>query len=190
MASGIVLKPMLIPMPKSSGDLIMKANLRAEVWSLGLLLLLVTGTVQAQRLTACPPGMIPYGAGVCGYDQSDQPAQQAPLPSPTRWRPMYGAIALYAPKGVLGSAANLPNQSEANVAAIQDCRAKGGTDCKIELSYGNECAAMVVGDPGYNVTPGETMDIAQKKAMRLCTDAGDKNCHVYFTACSLPKRLW
>lgn len=177
-------------MSKYSGKLIVKANLLARVWSLGLLLLLATSAIHAQSVTACPPGMVPYGAGVCGDDQSDQPAQQqAPQAPAMRWLPAYGAIALDVPMGFLGSVTNLPSQSQANVAALQDCRAKGGTDCHLALSYGNECAAMVISDPGFNVTPGETLDIAQKKAMKECTDGGRKNCRVYYTACSLPKRL-
>jgi len=48
---------------------------------------------------------------------------------------------------------------------------------------------MVVSAKGYNVTPAATVDLAAAKGMATCTNSGDPNCHVYYTACSLPKRI-
>lgn len=151
------------------------------------LLLLKGSEINAQ--TACPPGMTPYGVGVCGYDNSqrqEQPVQQRP-PLP-QWEDHWGAIATYEPNGSLGVATNMPSQSSAEQAALVDCQSKHGSTCKIQLSYRNQCAAMVVSDKGYNVTPAATVDLAVTEGMATCTKSGDPNCHVYYSACSLPVR--
>jgi hypothetical protein len=175
--------------------LVSKANQWAKVWILSLLLS-ATGVIHAQTITACPPGLIPYGAGVCGPDQGqnqNQGAQrQIPIAPPTKWADTWGAIALYLPeganpKGVLGAATLLPSQSAAKQFALQDCQAKGGLDCKIKFVYRNECAAIVAGHPGYNIADGGTPEAAEAKGMKVCTDAGNTNCHVYYSACSMPQ---
>jgi hypothetical protein len=139
---------------------------------------------------ACPPGTVPYGTGqgqsVCGPDNSQQPVQHQP---PPQWANRWGAIATALPKGILGVANDASSQNQAERAALADCQSKGGTTCTIDLSYRNQCAAMVVGHPGYNVTPGDTLRAASEKGLKTCNDAGDTNCHVYYSACSLPVRI-
>ncbi len=145
--------------------------------------------------TACPPGMEEYGAGVCGYSQSEESAQQAPQQQfpqkqapPTRWATRWGAVATDGPGGHLGAVTDLSSKSEAERAAIADCRAKGGLQCAVEISYDNECAAMAVGDKIHNVTADVTLDKAIQSSIKTCREA-DTNCHVYYTACSLPARI-
>ena len=160
-----------------------------------LFVLMLTATaVHAQA--ACPPGTIPYGTGndpsACGPDNSQpqQPQQpQAPQPPPQVWADHWGAIATYEPNGSLGTATNMPSQRSAEQTALADCESKHGSTCKIQLSYRNQCAAMVVSAKGYNVTPAATMDLAVTKGMAICTNSGAPNCHVYYTACSLPQRI-
>jgi hypothetical protein len=174
--------------------LVSKANQWAKVWILSLLLS-ATGVVHAQ--TACPPGLIPYGAGVCGPDQGQNQNQGAQpeisLAPPVKWADTWGAIALYIPqgganpKGVLGAATLQHSESAAKQFALQDCQAKGGLDCKIKFVYRNECAAMVAGLPQYNMADGETPQAAVAKGMKTCTEGGNTNCHVYYYACSLPQ---
>jgi hypothetical protein len=160
-------------------------------WFLFVLLMPLCSVVHAQ--TACPPGMEEYGAGVCGYSQSEEPAQQArpqqPALPPPQWATRWGAIATDSPKGVLGAVVNVSSKSEAQQAAMADCKAKGGTKCKVDIAYDNECAAVVVGDGGYNVGSDATTDKASQLGMNVCTKAGRTNCHVYYSACSLPIRI-
>jgi hypothetical protein len=74
----------------------------------------------------------------------------------SRW----GAIATYAPNGILGVATDQASKSEAEQVALLDCKLKGGPICKIEAAYDNECVAVVVGDKGYNVNTDTTVDAA------------------------------
>jgi hypothetical protein len=81
------------------------------------------------------------------------------------------------------------SKSEAEQEALLDCKLKGGPICKIEVAYDNECAAVVVGDKGYNVNTDATVDAAVQYGMKTCSNAGGSGCHAYYTACSLPVRI-
>lgn len=156
------------------------------------LLLLLGGVAHAEG--NCPPGYYPIGAPqgqagpqgcapIPGYDNQQQTRPQPP----PQWEDRWGAIATYEPNGSLGTATNMPSQGSAEQTALADCQSKHSSICEIQLSYRNQCAAMVVSDSGYNVTPSLTLKSAEIKGMATCTASGDKNCHVYYTDCSLPK---
>lgn len=166
-------------------------SFRKLIWLAGLGLASI-GMAYGQTVTSCPPGMVPYGAGVCGQDQSQNQDSAPPAPKtpPPRWVTTWGAItSTLVPKAVLGASTNLPTESTAIQAAMQDCRNQGGTECKLEISYYNQCAALVVGHPGYVVESDETPDAAVKKGMSECTSAGNTNCRVLYSACSLARRI-
>jgi hypothetical protein len=48
---------------------------------------------------------------------------------------------------------------------------------------------MVVGEGGYNAQSAAKVDQAVQLSMNVCTKAGRTNCHVYYSACSLPVRI-
>jgi hypothetical protein len=166
---------------------------------LASLLLLLSGMVHAEGI--CPPGMYstnPPGmpgpiscAPIPSYAQNpgQQAAPQIPQQPPERWQDHFGAIATDTHVGALGAATNLVNQDNAATTAIADCRSKGGLACKIEIVYRNECAAMIVGHPGYAIATGTIMSEAAQKGMKMCTESGNTSCHVYYSACSLPVRI-
>jgi hypothetical protein len=160
------------------------------------LLLLLGGGVHAEG--NCPPGYYPIGAPqgqggpqgcapIPGDDNNQQQAQ--PQPPPPKWASRWGAIATYEPNGSLGTAANMPSQNSAEQAALADCQAKHGATCRVQLSYRNQCAVMVVSDKGYNVNSAATSDQAAQNGMQTCNKSGDPNCHIYYSACSLPVRV-
>ena len=157
------------------------------------LFLLQQVPLPARAEGGCPPGMLPASGtdiSSCvpappGYYRT----QPQPLPPPPLWASRWGAIATYAPTGILGSSENQPSKDQAEQAALSDCRARGGLNCKIDISYANECAAVVVGDKGYNVNPGATADLAGETGLRICAEDGGKGCHVYYSSCSLPERI-
>ena len=138
--------------------------------------------IQGQGWTGCAP-INPSQPS----SQGQQP--QAPQRPPELWQDHWGAIATYVPNGSLGTVNDLASASQAEQAALADCRSKSGTACKIEISYRNQCAAMIVGHPGYSIALGPTVAEAVQKGMKMCTDAGDSNCHVYYYACSLPAQI-
>lgn len=169
--------------------------MKTNCWLLLGLLLLLNSVVHAEN--GCPPGMIPANGtdiNSCvpippGYYQNQQQQQPQPSRPPPQWATRWGAIATDSVKGVLGAVTGLSSKSEAQQAAMADCLAKGGSPCKLEVAYDNECAAMVVGDDVYNVGADTTLEKAVQYGMKLCTGANHTNCHVYYSACSLPVQI-
>jgi hypothetical protein len=69
---------------------------------------------------------------------------------------------------------------------MADCKAKGGTQCHVEISYGNGCVAMVVGNSRMNVKGAASSKGAEDMAMAQC-NSNDTGCRLYYVACSQPK---
>jgi hypothetical protein len=143
----------------------------------------------------CPAGMIPYsgtdisscGPMPPGYYQ--QLPSQAPTASPLRWESRWGAIATDGTKGILGAATDAADKLSAEKKAMADCLAKGGLACKIQVSYANGCAAMIVGNRGFSTANGSTEDEAIRKSTKICSADGDTGCRIYYIACSHPQRI-
>lgn len=157
-----------------------------------LIFLSVPGAVLAEG--GCPAGMIPYSGNnlnSCGpippgYYGNDGTAAAPPLPA--EWASRWGAIATYAPTGVLGTSNGVSSRDIAENLAIADCRNKGGLTCKIEVTYDNKCAAVIVGDEGYVVTSRAYESDAIGAGISVC--GGETNhCHALYTACSRPVRI-
>jgi hypothetical protein len=90
---------------------------------------------------------------------------------------------------LIGAATNQPTKQMAEEAALQDCRAKGGMDCKIESWYRNACEAFVAGLPGYAIEGGDTEAAAIDKTMKECVSGGNQSCRALYAACSMPRRV-
>ena len=155
-----------------------------------LVLMAFLGGVHAEN--GCPPGQVPYsGTSVSscgpipGYNQQKSLSESAIQP---RWESRWGAIATDGARGVLGATSNMPNKPGAQEGAMKDCKARGGEQCEIDVSYDNRCVAMSVGDAGYSIKTGRTLDEAVKNTTKAC-NAVDKNCHVYYTNCSPAVRI-
>ncbi|MGJ7490474.1 DUF4189 domain-containing protein [Variovorax sp. ZT4R33] len=140
----------------------------------------------------CPPGSYLISNPTNTYclpDPNYRSPQQALQQPVEQWERRWGAIATDGPRGAMGVVTDKRSEREASQIAMQDCRAKGGVDCKVDAAYDNQCAAVVVGDGGYNVSSRPTADQAITTGMKTCRDAGRSNCHVYYSACSLPVRI-
>jgi hypothetical protein len=46
-----------------------------------------------------------------------------------------------------------------------------------------------VGDKFFNASSAATIEEATQSGMKVCTANGNANCHVYYSACSLPVRI-
>lgn len=145
----------------------------------------------------CPPGYYSIGASagqggpqgcapIPGYNNQQQVQSQQ---APPQWVRQWGAIATDGIRGSLGTATGMGSRALAEQTAMSDCQAKGGSKCEVDVAYDNECAAMVVGSNGYNVNADITLDAATQLAMQICLKGGDKNCHVYYSACSFPVQI-
>jgi len=143
----------------------------------------------------CPDGYYPANppaTNVCyPFPETENNAQtQQPQ---IRWANRWGAIAISSKSisggsSVVGAATSKATKAKAQKAAIAECRSKGGAKCILKLAYYNQCAVLVWGDSGYNLVNDQTIEKATSNAMNSCSKA-DKNCQVYYSACSLPERV-
>jgi hypothetical protein len=142
----------------------------------GSLLWLASGITHAEG--ACPSGQ--YQAS-----PPNHPLVCKSIP-PTRW----GAIAIDAPRGTVGSATDRSSKQDAEQAALANCQAKGGSSaCKVQVAYGNGCAALVTGGAGYSAAADVTRAHAVETGMKTCNDAGHVQCHVAYSGCSAPPQM-
>jgi hypothetical protein len=153
---------------------------------------LLFGVSAAHAQAACPPGTIPYGGGndpsACGPDESQaQQSYRSNGPAPI-WVDQYGAIATDEPRGAMGASTGIQSREGAKSAAMSICKTNGGVNCTVVMSYGNKCVAMIVGGRFFNVRDGATVEEATIKGMKFCGEEAD-DCHVYYSACSLPIML-
>lgn len=141
----------------------------------------------------CPAGMIPAnGTNINScvpipqgyYRQSEALRVDA---SPV-WVNQWLAIASDSTNGAVGTAIDVQDKIAAEDQALRKCKGKGGIKCKVDVSFRNGCAALVAGDEGYNVQGAATLERATSHAMEICTKS-TTNCYVYYSACSLPRRI-
>ncbi|WP_228740624.1 DUF4189 domain-containing protein, partial [Xanthomonas euvesicatoria] len=78
------------------------------------------------------------------------------------------------------------SRQEAEKKAVQLCAEGGATDCKVDLSYKNQCAASVSSDKKSFLQGAESKDVAINLAMRDCKDHGGGECKVIYSGCSDP----
>jgi len=137
----------------------------------------------------CPPGQYPqqgHGFQTCvpipntQQDAGDRPT--GPVLE-DRWQ----AITTDAAKGVIGASTNVLSEDIATRNALSDCRAKGGSECIVQITVVNGCASMVAGAKIMDFQGGKTQKEADKKAMDFC-NSKDSNCAVLYAACSTAVR--
>lgn len=125
------------------------------------------------------------------YHQPDSGASAAPSTPAIRWADRWGAIAVDKSQQSVGIGVSemMTSERKAKASAIGDCRAKGGTQCKVVLAYYNQCGVLVAGDAGYTSMGSSTAEKAAKLGMEQCVKTGLSNCRVYYSACSFPERV-
>ncbi len=141
----------------------------------------------------CPAGIPP---GVPGCIPPDNPASplyrsgQSAQPAAPRiiWADRWGAIATDGPSASLGTAIGMRSKRQAEKIALAQCRVKGGGDCKVDLTYYNQCAVLITGDIKYLTQGAATIEEASRVGIQRCRKA-DKNCRVYYADCSMAERI-
>ena len=87
---------------------------------------------------------------------------------------------------MVGTAVGAKSKHEAKRLAMADCMAKGGGGaCKVDVTYHNQCAAMVLGENTYSWARAATVEEATEIAFKDCI-VGNNNCRVYYSACTEP----
>jgi len=147
----------------------------------------------------CPPGQYPVGgqgvggcAPIPGYG-GNQTAQPAPPPiDPGRYEDRWGAMALSDSTPDAGVVVDQLTEGDAKRVAIEKCSRNGLKDCRILLTYRNQCAAWVVpsaDSPGAKtgISAGLSEQAAVDNATSKCKHAPGGSCVLAYSACSLPQ---
>jgi serine/threonine-protein kinase len=112
-----------------------------------------------------------------------QPPPQAPT-SPAALPPgdKFGAIAYSPSTTAHGWAFDFGSQSEAEAAALTNCR-QHASDCIIPIWFRNACGALAVGPSGYGSGWGVDRGTAEGYAMQTCRKYS-KNCGIRRWVCT------
>lgn len=146
---------------------------------------------------ACPPGFYPIGgqgvqgcAPIPGATATGSEASiPAPAPRPTGyWTETWGAISTAKSTGDIGVTYGKPSKGEADSDALGKCATYGAKDCRIALSYKNQCVAIAKGAGGSYVHSARSSSIerATSIAMKGCIANTEGACEVVHTNCSEP----
>lgn len=120
---------------------------------------------------------------------SNQAVPTSTIASPASPRAVWGAMAtrdtvdpdVY----VVGFANSASSRQAAEKKALADCKAMGGGDCKIDISYSNGCAALERSDDGgYGASTGITEAQASDAATKACGAAGHKRGRGVYAQCT------
>ena len=162
--------------------------MKRSIVAVALFLLCTLNMAHAEG--GCPPGQYPQqGQGwqtcvpIPGGSADDQASQ--PIHVPSGWRSQWQAVATDTSKGIMGTSTGIDTPEGSVSAALADCKRKGGVNCQTEIAYGNGCIALVFGDKLMNSKGANNLRQAEQSAMNKCKEE-DTNCHVYYSACSLP----
>lgn len=135
---------------------------------------------QQQQLPPSDPSSSQYNSV---YIPGQIAAQQG---ASEKWEDRWGAFASSASDGWSGSVLDMKSKTDAESAAISACQKKGGANCRVDLSFYNQCGAVASGGGSLGYSNAATEEQALSLAMKQC---GNSKCEVFFTGCSLPKRI-
>ncbi|MBB1627004.1 DUF4189 domain-containing protein [Achromobacter sp. UMC71] len=144
----------------------------------------------------CPDGytMAPTGTAQCvpipGLYQVPKDSQSDGPPVPqVRWEARWGAIAMDNASGKTAVAGSQASRQQAESAAVALCQKKGGGDCRVRISYANQCGVMAWGN-GWSVAKyAPTLKEASEQALSQCQKEIGATCEIFFSDCSMPVRV-
>ncbi|HBS57497.1 MAG TPA: hypothetical protein DEA38_17460 [Stenotrophomonas sp.] len=168
-----------------------------KILAVALLLVAVMCARTAHAEGGCPPGMYPIGGqGVQGCapipGASGSASQQLPAPPPRpmgKWHKTWGAMAM-GKGGDTGVSKGKDSKREAEKVALAQCATWGADDCKVMLSYENQCAAIATpkgSNTGSFFGGGPTVENASNFSIKGCKEAGGVRCEIVYSDCSEPR---
>jgi hypothetical protein len=158
---------------------------------------LVLFACDARAEGRCPPGQYPVGGqgvGGCapipgGSSQAGQAAQSGPIAT-GRWIKTWGAIAGAASTGDMGASVGQITKREAISEALERCGKYGAKDCKIDMTYRNQCVAYADPAPGskgvVSISVAGSKEDAASRVLDYCAQNGGGQCKVLYSDCSEP----
>ena len=157
----------------------------ARIGSVLFWLVLTNGVQAACRIGSGPD----FGDGIPYCSELEEEAP--PVESGPIWLSRWGAIAID-PKvttGGIGFARRMDSRQAAEKAALRECRSNGGgSTCRVELAYDNQCGVLAWGDEHYNTANSESLEDAQQLALSACAEY-TKHCKVFYSDCEVPVRV-
>lgn len=140
---------------------------------------------------SCPDGYYPIGGqgatGCAHFPENNERANGSSAPS-AKWVTTWGAIVADGSNASIGSVVGMPTKRKAEKATLDECKADGGKNCRVDLAYHNQCAVLVSGANRYLVQSAETIDAASKVGIQKC-GAMDTGCRVHYSGCTRPIRI-
>jgi hypothetical protein len=135
------------------------------------------------------PGGIPPSEPNSPYNNH---AGAYPIPRdapPPKWRDSWGAVAMDEKSGAAGVAVNEKNKTSATAVAMKQCSMNGSPDCKVIISYNNQCVAVAQQEGGgFIIAAGRAQQAdADQYAMSQCAEHG--KCEIAYHACSYAVRV-
>ena len=154
---------------------------------------------QSHAEQGCAPGFYPGGTvpngAICvpipGYGMSPS---APPTSSGPQWQLTWGAIAADTTTGDIGTSVDKLSKREAKREAIARCAAAGSRNCKLQLAYHNQCAAIAGPSEDGNIVGGTTIfqggptiELATQLALSACMAKRDgAACAVDYSECTTP----
>ncbi|MDV2451203.1 hypothetical protein GGR79_002241 [Xanthomonas arboricola] len=140
----------------------------------------------ASGQTRCPIGT-QMGSMQCIPDTPEMNGTQTPSSAPTgEWIKTWGAIANSSSTGEAGSAVGKLSEEEAERAALRQCAVGGARDCKVQLTYKNQCSALVSSDSESFFQASPTEIRATSLAKKSCKASNSGSCKVVYSECTKP----
>ena len=151
------------------------------------LMLALMASPAAFGQTRCPMGA-QMGSIQCIPDDLPAGGQSAPSRPTGEWIKTWGAIAT-SDSGDIGSSTGKFSEKDAQAESLKICADFGNADCKVSMTYRNQCVAVVQaarGRTGGKIITAATADIAEKRALEKCRQDSGATCVVRGTDCSDP----
>lgn len=142
------------------------------------------GIPSAGNPECLPPDDVnsPYYQG----DGSQQPVQ--PQQPQAVWATRWGAVALDSATGAEGHTVGQISKSEAERKVLATCAEHGGENCRVLVSYYNQCAAVAQVQGGGKTTSARAPTSKKAEQMALA-NCGQATCKIVYSACSPPVRV-
>jgi hypothetical protein len=123
------------------------------------------------------PGWYDSGGSACSTNAQAAPA----IRQISKW----GAIATSNKTFNMGVVVGEENKWSAKRIALQRC---GASDCKVDFTYHDQCAAVAWGTRYSAMASASTIDEASALAMKSCAKGAD-DCKIVYSECSLPELI-
>ncbi|MGE8267671.1 MAG: DUF4189 domain-containing protein [Stenotrophomonas geniculata] len=121
-----------------------------------------------------------------------RPAVSTSSSAPTgEWIKTWGGIAVSASTSDAGVSTGHRSKKEAERKAVSECAASGASDCKVSMTYFNQCVSWVIpsgrtGNGLSGIGTGPTPGDAERAAQGVCKNDKPGACAPVYANCTEP----